>query len=65
MTMCLDIIAEGLLNGILVGPGSPHKVVDAGPCPVLASVCIYNMYIHNMKHMHTYLSYCVLLFTIE
>ena len=38
-----NITAEGALNGILVGPKSPHGNVTAGPCPVIASVCIYNM----------------------
>ena len=38
-----NITAEGMLNGTLVGPGSPHGVVAAGPCPIIASACIYNM----------------------
>ena len=38
-----NITAEGALNGTLVGPGSPHGVVAAGPCPVIASVCIHYM----------------------
>ena len=28
-----DIIAEGKLNGKLVGPRSSHGNVDPGPCP--------------------------------
>ena len=38
-----NITAEGMLNGTLVGPGSPHEVVAAGPCPLIASVCMHNM----------------------
>ena len=37
-----NITAEGALNGTLVGPGSPHGNVAAGPCPVIASECINN-----------------------
>ena len=32
-----NITAEGALNGMLVGPGSPHGNVAAGPCPVIPS----------------------------
>ena len=27
------IMAEGMLNGAIVGPGSSHGNVTAGPCP--------------------------------
>ena len=43
-----NITAEGALNGTLVGPGSPHGDVAAGPCPVIASECPH-AYIRNMK----------------
>ena len=32
-----NITAEGALNGTLVGPGSSHGNVTAGPCPVILS----------------------------
>ena len=35
-----NITAEGMLNGTLVGPGSSHGSISAGPCPVIASACI-------------------------
>ena len=31
-------MAEGMLNGVLMGPGSSHGNVTAGPCP---SECTY------------------------
>ena len=34
-----NITAEGALNRTLVGPGSSHRNVTAGPCPVIASEC--------------------------
>ena len=36
-----NITAEGALNGVLAGPGSPHGSITAGPCPVIASECIH------------------------
>ena len=36
-----NITAEGMLNGALVGPGSPHGSISTGPCPVIASECIH------------------------
>ena len=36
-----NITAEGTLNGVLVGPGSSHGSITAGPCPVIASACIH------------------------
>ena len=35
-----NITAEGMLNGVLEGPGSPHGSITTGPCPVIASECI-------------------------
>ena len=36
-----NIIAEGVLYGTLVGPGSSHGSITTGPCPVIASECAY------------------------
>ena len=33
--MTYTIIAEGVLNGMLVGPGSSHGSIAAGPCPMM------------------------------
>ena len=62
-----NITAEGALNGILVGPKSPHGNVTAGPCPVIASECRYSMklYIYIIMYVRTYLytyvsyTYCI------
>ena len=32
-----DIIAGGILNGVLVGPGSSNETISAGPCPQVSS----------------------------
>ena len=45
-----NITAEGTLNGALVGPGSSHGSISAGPCPLIASACI-RTYVCNMKVM--------------
>ena len=31
------LIAEGMSNGILVGPASSHGKITTGPCPVMTS----------------------------
>ena len=36
-----NITTEGMVNGVLVGPGSSHGSITAGPCPVIASACIH------------------------
>ena len=37
------LIAEGMLNGMFVGPASSHGNITTGPCPVMTSeyVCTY------------------------
>ena len=36
-----NITTEGMLNGVLVGPGSSHGSITTGPCPVIASESIH------------------------
>ena len=36
-----NITAEGVLNGKIMGPRSPHGKIAAGPCPVITSECTY------------------------
>ena len=35
-----DIIARGIRNGALVGPGSSNETISAGPCPQISSPTI-------------------------
>ena len=36
------LIAEGMSNGMFVGPASSHGNITTGPCPVMTSECIAN-----------------------
>ena len=47
-----NITAEGAFNRTLVGPGSPHGSVAAGPCPVIASECMYMKYVQKQHHAY-------------
>ena len=35
-----SLIAEGMSNGMFVGPASSHGNITTGPCPVMTSECI-------------------------
>ena len=52
-----NITAEGALNGTLVGPGSPHGKITAGPCPVIASERRYSMKTSLYLHYYYYVRY--------
>ena len=38
------LIAEGMSNGMFVGPASFHGNISTGPCPVMTSKCIATYY---------------------